>query len=288
MRIQFWRDLVNKTFSGSPPKEPVAVLLASVLENLSSRTDGQAKLNKGWFLKVISAREQYLNNNPYPNLDALERYAENTYSTLLYLTVSALPMNNVTIDHLASHVGKAQGIVAVLRGLPLIAFPSAPKHHSNPTATLGLPSGGRQGAVMLPLDIMAQCSLREEDVYRKGADAPGLRDAVFNVATRSSDHLITARTMLKNLKRGENADHEFEHAGEEGHEYPDSDLRDASQNERRNDIDQTLGILMPAVATQLWLDRLQKVDFNIFHPSLRTTDWRLPWKAFFKHRRGQV
>lgn len=286
MRMQFWRDLVNRTFSGSPPKEPVAVLLASALDDLGRRTDSPSNLNKAWFTKVINTREQYLNNSPYPSLDALERYAENTYSTLLYLTASALPMTSLTVDHLASHVGKASGIIAVLRGLPLIAFPPPQSHHSNSTGTLGLPSGGRQGAVMLPLDVMAQAGVREEDVYRSGADAPGLRDAVFVVATRASDHLITARTMLNNVRIGEDVGHEFEHQTEEGHTYGSLSDQKGSEVTARDDINRALGILMPAVAAQLWLDRLQKLDFNIFNPSLRTTDWKLPWKAYFAHRRG--
>jgi hypothetical protein len=33
-----------------------------------------------------------------PNIAALESYAENTYSTLMYLTLSALPMTSVTAD----------------------------------------------------------------------------------------------------------------------------------------------------------------------------------------------
>lgn len=287
MRMQFWRDLINRTFSGSPPREPVAILLASALEDLGERTGNQSSLNKGWFMKVINAREQCLSNSPYTNLDALERYAENTYSTLLYLTISALPLTSLTADHLASHIGKASGIIAVLRGLPLIAFPPAPSHHSNPTGALSLQSGRKQGAVMLPLDIMAQAGVREEDVYRSGANAPGLRDAVFAVATRASDHLITARTMLRNVQRGEDIGHDFEHQSDEGHAYsPIEDHQDAKTT-AQDDVDKALGILMPAVATQLWLDRLQKIDFDIFNPSLRTTDWKLPWKAYFAHRRGE-
>lgn len=47
------------------------------------------------------------------------------------------------------------------------------------------------------------------------------------------------------------------------------------------DLDRGFGVLMPAVATQLWLDKLQKVDFDIFSPTLRTTDWKLPLKSYF-------
>lgn len=300
MRLQFWRDTVTRALSGSPPKEPIAVLLAAAVSDLNARTDGRARLSKGWFLRMINAREQSLTNAPYPNLAALESYAENTYSTLLYLTLAALPMTSLTADHLASHIGKAAGIAAVLRGVPLVAFPSPPpSQHSNQPATLS-GVGTKQGAITLPLDIMAQKGVKEEDVFRHGADAPGLRDAVFAVATRASDHLITARQMLKNLRAGRDVGHEFEHEGEEGHEYREQQqsqqdsaatapAQQHSPYERQlKEVERGFGVLMPAVSTQLWLDRLQKVDFDIFNPSLLRSDWRLPWKAFWAYRRRSL
>lgn len=89
-------------------------------------------------------------------------------------------MHSVALDHVASHIGKAVGIAAILRGMPLLAFPA----------------GASAGAVVFPLDVCAQHGLRQEQVLRKGGGAEGLRDAVFAVATRANDHLITARKML--------------------------------------------------------------------------------------------
>ncbi|KLJ06890.1 hypothetical protein EMPG_17622 [Blastomyces silverae] len=289
MRLQFWRDTITKTLAGKPPKEPIAILLASALSDLDTRTGGQARISKGWFMRMINSREQYLTNAPYTTLSALESYAENTYSTLLYLTLSALPLTSVTADHLASHIGKAAGISTVLRGIPLIAFPPPPNHHSNQARVSG-GSGPRTGAITLPLDIMAETGLKEEDVFRHGAEAPGLRDAVFTVATRASDHLITARQMLKNLRAGQDVGHDFEHEGEEGHEYHkhsnDTNGSDIStSNVQLEEVERAFGVLMPAVSTSLWLDRLQAVDFDIFKPELRTSDWRLPWKAYWANRR---
>src|SRR5436190_2086924 len=131
MRLQFWRDTIAQVLAGTPPKEPIAILLASALSNLNSRSNGSKNISKGWFMRMINAREQYLVNRPYIDLLSLESYAENTYSTLLYLTLSAIPLTSLAADHLASHIGKAAGITAVLRGLPLLAFPPQPNHHSN-------------------------------------------------------------------------------------------------------------------------------------------------------------
>ncbi|PWY69745.1 hypothetical protein BO70DRAFT_322364 [Aspergillus heteromorphus CBS 117.55] len=286
MRLQFWRDAVAKALSGSPPKEPIAILLASAMSDLHERTQGRARISKGWLNRMINAREQTLVNDPYTNIAALESYAENTYSTLLYLTLSALPMTSVTADHVASHIGKAAGIAAVLRGLPLVAFPAATHNRPDQAGTGTMPGATKQGAVMLPLDVMAQAGVKEEDVFRLGAEAPGLRDAVFTVATRASDHLITVQQMLSNLHAGQDVGHEFEHEGEEGHEYnlPDQ-FKDQQTKTPLDEVNQAFGVFMPAVATRLWLDRLESVDFDIFRPELLQSDWKLPWKAYLSFRR---
>ncbi|KAI9766352.1 MAG: hypothetical protein M1840_006616 [Geoglossum simile] len=282
MRMQFWRDNIGHTLRGSPPKEPVAVLLAHALGALEAR--GGRRLSRGWFFRVIAAREQYLGNPPYPNLAALETYAENTYSALLYLTLSALPLSSIATDHIASHIGKATGIAAVLRGLPLLAFPPPPNHHNNPIGLGGMPAGvSRRGAVTLPLDIMAEAEVRDEDILRLGSEAPGLRDAVFAVATRANDHLITAREMLKNIQAGGDAGHDFEHQGEADYEYPDPDQ--AKDVTAEQEVARGFGVLMPAVATKLWLERLERVGFDIFSPQLRKREWRLPWKSYWAFRR---
>lgn len=139
----------------------------------------------------------------------------------------------------------------------------------------------RQGAVMLPLDVMAEAGVREEDVLRQGASAPGLRDAVFTVATRASDHLITARTMLGNVRKGEDVGHDFEYEGEEEHNYSEA----GSLGSQNDEVNRAFGVFMPAVSTQLWLERLQKVDFDIFRDELRAREWRLPWRAYWAFRR---
>ncbi|PYH93697.1 hypothetical protein BO71DRAFT_484399 [Aspergillus ellipticus CBS 707.79] len=289
MRLQFWRDTVAKTLAGSPPKEPIAILLASAISGLDARTQGRARISKGWLNRMINAREQTLTNDPYTDIAALESYAESTYSTLLYLTLSALPMTSVTADHVASHIGKAAGIAAVLRGLPLVAFPAAVSQRPDQAGTGMMAGGAKQGAVMLPLDVMAQAGVKEEDVFRLGAEAPGLRDAVFTVATRASDHLITVQQMLSNLNAGQDVGHEFEHEGEEGHQYDVRDLFKEQRNETPlEEVNRAFGVFMPAIATRLWLDRLESVDFDIFRPELLRSDWKLPWKAYISFQRKKL
>ncbi|KAJ4362414.1 hypothetical protein N0V83_010507 [Neocucurbitaria cava] len=285
MRMQFWRDTVSKALAGTPPKEPVAILLASAAEDLRERSGGKARLSKNWFHRIINTREQYLGNPPYPTLSALESYAENTYSTMLYLTLSALPQASITTDHVASHIGKAMGIAAVLRGIPLIAFP--PQQPLGTANSITGQAGPTQGAVLLPLDVMAEANVREEDIFRQGASAPGLRDAVFIVATRANDHLITAREMLSKLRSDGTLGHDFEHQNDEEHQYSPQQL-DAGQDMQLAEVEQAFGVFLPSITTQSWLDRLQKADFDIFDASLRKVDWKLPMKAYWAYSRRQI
>ncbi|KAK5719562.1 hypothetical protein LTR17_015348 [Elasticomyces elasticus] len=270
LRLQFYRDAVTKALEGNPPKQPVAILLSKAAADIRSLSG--RNWSKPWFMRVIDTREKYLSNPPFPSLAALETYAENT----------------VTADHIASHIGKATGIAAVLRGLPIIAFPGPRNKHSNQSQFGGDVGASRQGAVMLPLDVMAQAGVREEDVLRNGAGAKGLRDAVFAVATRANDHLITSRQLLSSIRAGEAEDHEFEHGGEEEHVYLPSKLAGGKVEGKAQELERAFGVFMPAVATQLWLDRLEKADFDVFRPELRQTDWRLPWKAFWAWQRRKI
>ena len=302
MRYQFWQDNINRALSLSPPKEAICILIYAALVDLQTRSDGAAKFSRSWFTRLISAREHYSDGRPYTTLEALEKYAENTYSTLLYLTLQSLPLASITADHIASHVGKAMGITAVLRGLPLLAFPPSPKHHSVNPSSADMPGmqRGRQGSVALPLDVMGRVGVRDEDVLRRGADAPGLKDAVFEVATRASDHLITARQMVTNVRQGKDVGHAFEHEGEDGeHRYNyDSGHENvkgephqrssAAADRQLAEVDGAFGLFMPAVATRLWLDKLQQYDFDVFREELRRRDWKLPWKAYVGHRRREI
>lgn len=239
-------------------------------------------------MRLIDTREKYLSNRPYHNMEAMESYAENTYSTLLYLTLQALPMASLTADHVASHIGKASGIAAVLRGLPLTAFPGPQNTHSNQGQFPGDVGATRHGAVMLPLDIMAEAGVREEDVLRNGSNADGLSDAVFQVATRANDHLITARQMLDNVRAGQDAGHEYEHQDEEEHIHLPVATSSGRTETQAQEVERAFGVFIPAIATQLWLDKLQKHDFDVFNSKLRVTDWKLPWRAFWGWRRRTI
>lgn len=265
--MKFWQESIDNTFAGRPPREPICILLHKALQDLEARAGSATKMSiKFWISRLVKTREKHMTNRPYASITSLEEYAENTYSTLMYATLASLPLQSMHVDHLASHIGKACGITAVIRGIPILAAPPSP---------IKTPSGEappvREPALLLPLDAMAEAGVKEEEVFRQGPDAPGLRDAVFQVATRANDHLITAREMLKKLKAGEDPGHEFEHQGEGAHFY-------GEQSDTVNEIRQGFGVLLEAVPVAQYLERLEKADFDPF--AVKTGGWKLPWSIW--------
>ncbi|RPA95200.1 hypothetical protein L873DRAFT_1572973, partial [Choiromyces venosus 120613-1] len=238
MRMTFWREGLTKIFTTTttparaPPAEPTLLLLSHALHT------NNAKLTKGFLTRVLAEREKYLGNVPFRSLDELEGYAEGTYGSLLYAALEGLGIRDAGLDHVASHIGKAEGIVAVIRGL----------------AVLASAEGG--GAVVLPLDVCAEVGVRQEDVLRRAqgragggdVDALGrLKEVVFRIATLANDHLITARKMVA----GEPAARGVAFSG-----------------------------FMRAVPTAIYLERLERVDFDPFDKRLQRPDWKLPWRAY--------
>lgn len=129
--------------------------------------------------------------------------------------------------------------------------------------------------------------MREEDIFRQGGAAPGLKDAVFTVATRANDHLITAREMLSKLRSEGSLGHDFEHADDGEHEYTAQQMA-AGTDQQLRDVDAAFGVFMSSISTQSWLDRLQKADFDLFDPQLRKSDWKLPAKAYWAYTRRKI
>lgn len=278
--MQFWRDTVNKTFAGNPPREPISILLHKAIADLAERTGSTSSASsiKFWLLRFINTRERHMDNRPFTSLAALEDYAENTYSTLMYMTLAAMSMRSVHMDHLASHIGKACGIVAVLRGVSVLAAPPRPVHTPG-----GVEAGNsRSQALLLPLDIMAEVGLREEDVFRHGPAAPGLQDAIFKVATRAHDHLITAREMLNNIDQGADPGHEYEHQGESDHLYESGH---AEVDSTQSDVKRGFAVLLEGVPASDYLERIEKANFDPFQVR---SSWKLPWKVWRALRQHQI
>lgn len=215
IRLQFWKDSLRPIFDGNPPAEPVATLLAHEIPKF--------KLTQAFFTQYCNARIARAGSPPFASLGDLENYAEASFAVPLYLSLEAVGHPG-TLDHIASSVGKAQGIASVLMVFPF--------YYS-------------RRVIMLPLDECATAGVISEQVLRHGPDEQ-LRQAVFAVATRANDYLITADHYMRNTQ--------------------------LSRDDR--------AIFLQTEPARKFLQRLEKANFNPLDKSLQRMDWSLPVRMF--------
>ncbi|KAM8967886.1 NADH dehydrogenase (ubiquinone) complex I, assembly factor 6 [Pelodytes ibericus] len=170
MRMQFWRDAVQDIYNETPPHHPVALELSEAVQ--------RHKLTKRWLTRIIDEREKNLDDRAYRSIKDLETYAENTQSSLLYLTLEALGVKDIHADHAASHIGKAQGIVTCLRAVP---------YHSS------------RRQVFLPVDICILHGASQEDFIR-GRQEKNVKDVIFDIASQAHIHLEHARSFKRKVQ----------------------------------------------------------------------------------------
>ncbi|KAG8312535.1 NADH dehydrogenase (ubiquinone) complex I, assembly factor 6 [Homalodisca vitripennis] len=214
MRLQFWIETLDKLYKENVPQHPVAQELYKAIQ--------RHKLQKHHLRSLVSARVGRLSSVTFPNLEALEQYAESSVSPIFYLLLQAVGVQNVHADHAASHLGKAQGIANTVRGLP---------HHC------------KRRIVTLPQDVLIRHNVAHESVIRGSRDQ-SVRDVVFEVATRAKQHLDKARSIKDKLPK-------------EAHI-----------------------LLLPAAGTAWYLEKLQQLDFDVFHPKLQRRNQLLPWTLY--------
>ncbi|XP_050598479.1 NADH dehydrogenase (ubiquinone) complex I, assembly factor 6 [Bombus affinis] len=159
MRLQFWSDALNNTYKGNPPRNPVMLELHRILQKHS--------LSKHYFKRLIDIRLDKLRDYSFHNMDEIEKYAEYSSSSIYYLLLQAHGVNNINADHAASHMGKAHGIVNLLRSIPYNAS---------------------KRVNMLPQDILMKHSVSTEAVLQ-GQSSKNLQDVVYDVASYGKLHL---------------------------------------------------------------------------------------------------
>ncbi|XP_014210744.1 NADH dehydrogenase (ubiquinone) complex I, assembly factor 6 [Copidosoma floridanum] len=171
MRLKFWEETLNKTYDGKPPKNPTHLELHRVLQ--------ENKLSKHYFKRLIEARFNQLSNSIFINLESLEKYAENTVSSVYYLILEAQGTKDVHTDHYASHLGKAHGIVTLIRSVPYNA---------------------QKRKMVLPQDILMKHNVSSESIFQ-GKSTKELRDVVYDVSCRAKQHFDKALSMKKQIKK---------------------------------------------------------------------------------------
>lgn len=152
----------------------------------------------------------------------------------------------MNFDHAVSHLGKCQGIVNIIRGIP---------HNS------------KSGRISIPQDILLKNKISYENIIRNSSEQ-NVRDAIYEMASRANSHLmkvIRERISFNTIDVCCKCNY-----------Y----IFQAKQLEKEMDK-RFKSICLPIVSLQSYLNKLQKADFNVFDKRLQERNHLLPIKLLW-------
>lgn len=106
----------------------------------------------------------------------LEQYVETSTSSVYYLLLKILGVENMNADHAISHVAKAQGICNMLR-------------------TLTSPNAAARALPPIPQDVLLEHGCSHERIIRQRDDDVAVQNCVFDIASLASIHLEKSRKL---------------------------------------------------------------------------------------------
>lgn len=263
-RMQYWKAGIQRAYTQGAQPAPSAPNAMSAHEGesheaplalLTHALRSGVNIPKRYLLTLIQTREYQLNQPPIRNSEDLARVGEGTASQLLYATLDMLQTREQgTAEFLAAHPELDEQVSNILAHIG--------QAQGIAGALKALPFYAlRHNRLVLPLDALSKFKVSEQEVLNvltnssKKQPAPvNLKDAVFEVATSANDHILAARMLLQQFK------------DQTGGKTPQSLTLSA----------------MGALPTVLFLERLQKNDFDVLKP--QAAEWRLPWRTWRSFR----
>ncbi|KAN0027999.1 hypothetical protein ACTFIV_009826 [Dictyostelium citrinum] len=165
LRLSFWKDAINNIYKGKVYDQPLTRVLAQVIK--------EKKLTKTWFIKILNRREKDNQQVQIKDMDELEQYADDIHSSLLLLTLEGLGVKgNHDVEHCASHLGKAVGIMVLIRGT---VFHLASRK------------------TYIPVSLTTKYGINVESLYRGDLQLEKLQNAIYEMASCAKLHLDKAK-----------------------------------------------------------------------------------------------
>ena len=136
------------------------------------------KINKVWLNRMIDGRKQFFTSQ-FKTIDHLENCADLSMSSIYFILLKCMNINNVDCDHVASHLGKSEMIVRIIRNL------------LRPNT---------QSVYYLPLDLLLKHKISQQDFINFSqrtlkSKHQNIKDLTFELATRAYQHLNSARDL---------------------------------------------------------------------------------------------
>jgi phytoene synthase len=168
MRLQWWRDTLDRLYAGETVAHEVARPLRSAIQ--------AGGIERAAFDPLIDAREFDLETAPPADLDALLGYAEGTGAPVLALALQIAGAGAET-GELARLAGRGWALTGLLRAVPFHA---------------------RRHRLYLPADLLDAAGVRVGRLFDLKPEA-GLRDVVRAVGEQAEADRAAARRLVRRL-----------------------------------------------------------------------------------------
>jgi NADH dehydrogenase [ubiquinone] 1 alpha subcomplex assembly factor 6 len=276
MRLTFWKDTLHSLYQQqsqshsqsqnfeekSTPQNDTSspinsATLNSPLVRALQHTIVSYPIPRARFDRLLHHRQSDISRHdaPFESLGAVENHAEGTQAAMLHAALdmllsrpfSSAPQNLnagststsssklspsprvAAVRAAISHVGQATGLVILLRSVA---------HHA------------RHRQFYLPLTLTAKYGVSAESVFR-GEASTNLREVCFRVADLARAHVDEASTAMAKLSSSSTSSF-----APQSEEEP-ADLEKSARM-----------VLAHGVPVALFLDRLQRADFDVLSPSI--------------------
>ena len=272
LKFKFWSDTINKAFTGSGNVgEPIAFLLRDGLNNGEN-------FDISYLQQFLQTRKHFLLQSLFGTVNDICSYGEGTYSQLNYAAQALLLSPHIapSVIHLlesstqiqskvcevAAHIGQSTSITLMILGLKYYA--------------------ATRNFITAPVDLMTKFELSQESLLRLSQGhlnkeqsqecKKKLKNVIFETAVTANDHLLSARSKLLEVKN------EIDRVVSE---HRDDLLLQKNRKKWRKSLPDVLFTpMMVAIPTLLYLQRLEKNDFDVFNKKLQHREWRLAYTSF--------
>jgi phytoene/squalene synthetase len=218
-------------------------------EESEATTAATGTFTKCHFDDILDGRKTDLELKQYPTLTHLEHHAMQSCGSLaqLVLESAGVYQKDHPITHSAAKsVGTCHGLTNALR--------------------MSIPVVSTTGRLIVPQDLCEKYDVKTPRYLLSAlgqGDTVGLqamRFAVRDIVEHAREHLETARDLREEILlevKHENHNHDTKH----------------SSNENNNNNGAALAVLLPGLASETFLNRLEAHDFDLTNRDLRNVSW---------------
>jgi len=169
IRLQWWREALERAMNGEPTGQPVADALGITL--------ARRKLSPERIEALIDARSFDVATKIMPDWNALEAYLRDTAGALFALGAECLGAHGPSVEAASSQAALAYGLTGLMRALPVHAV---------------------SGRVYLPADALYRHGISPERVLA-GTTSEGLLAVLAELRGKAKDALGEARCHVAQL-----------------------------------------------------------------------------------------